>query len=113
MGWEIERELEREEERERGREREREGEREREVGGGGAYTHIYMLERERERERERESPSVDPRTPGAWQGSHWSANFLSHWYDTTPEKFRRKLDSNPGSSAHEADALTTRPPRRS
>ena len=22
------------------------------------------------------SPSTDPRTPGAWQGSHWSANFL-------------------------------------
>ena len=23
------------------------------------------------------SPSVDPITPGAWQGSHWSANFKS------------------------------------
>ena len=21
------------------------------------------------------SPSADPKTPGAWQGSHWSANF--------------------------------------
>ena len=21
------------------------------------------------------SPSADPITPGAWQGSHWSANF--------------------------------------
>ena len=21
------------------------------------------------------SPSADPRTPGAWQGSHWNANF--------------------------------------
>ena len=21
------------------------------------------------------SPSADPRTPGTWQGSHWSANF--------------------------------------
>ena len=30
------------------------------------------------------SPSADPITPGAWQGSHWSANFLSHWYDSTP-----------------------------
>ena len=29
------------------------------------------------------SPNVDPITPGAWQGSHWSANFLSHWYDST------------------------------
>ena len=30
------------------------------------------------------SPCADPITPGAWQGSsHWSANFLSHWYDST------------------------------
>ena len=36
------------------------------------------------------SPSADLIMPGAWQGSHWSANFLSHWYDSTPEKFRRK-----------------------
>ena len=36
------------------------------------------------------SPSTDPITPGAWQGSHWSVNFLSHWYDSTPK--------NPGAS---------------
>ena len=24
------------------------------------------------------SPSTDPTTPDAWQGYHWSANFLSH-----------------------------------
>ena len=59
------------------------------------------------------SPSADPITPGAWQGSHWSANFLSHWYDSTLKKSRRKRDSNPGPSALEADALTTRPTRRS
>ena len=29
------------------------------------------------------SPSADPVTPGARQGSHWSANFLSHWYYST------------------------------
>ena len=59
------------------------------------------------------SPSADPITPGAWQGSHWSANVsLSHWYDSTPKKSRRKRDSNPGPSALEADALTTRPTRR-
>ena len=29
------------------------------------------------------SPSADPVTPGAWHGSHWSANFLGHWYDST------------------------------
>ena len=28
------------------------------------------------------SPSADPTTPGAWQGSH----FLSHWYDSTLKK---------------------------
>ena len=57
------------------------------------------------------SNSADPITPGAWQGSHWSAT-LSHWYDSTPKKSRRKRDSNPGPSALEADALTTRPTRR-
>ena len=38
---------------------------------------------------------------------------MSPWYDSTPKKSRRKLDSNPGPSALEADALTTRPTRRS
>ena len=62
------------------------------------------------------SPSTDPITPGARQGSHWSAFFFfffffSHWHDSTPEKSRRKRDSNPGSSALEAGALTTRPTR--
>ena len=58
------------------------------------------------------SPSTDPITPGAWQ---WpvECQFLSHWYDSTLEKSRRKGDSNPGPSAPEADALTTRPTRRS
>ena len=32
---------------------------------------------------------------------------------TRPEKSRRKPESNPGSSAVEVDALTTRPPRLS
>ena len=50
------------------------------------------------------SPSTDPITPGAWQGSHWSAIFR-HWYDSTPKKSRRKRDSNPGSSTLEADTL--------
>ena len=43
------------------------------------------------------SPSADPITPGAWQGSHW--------YDSTPKKSLHKRDSNPGYSALEADAL--------
>ena len=50
-------------------------------------------------------PSADPITPGERQGIHWSANFLSHWYDSTLKKSRRKRDSNPGPSALEADAL--------
>ena len=29
------------------------------------------------------SPSADPVTPDTWQGRHWSARFLSHWYDST------------------------------
>ena len=33
---------------------------------------------------------------------------MSHWYDSTPKKSRRKRDSNPGSSALEADALPAR-----
>ena len=52
------------------------------------------------------NPITDRITPGAWQGSHCSACCLSHWYDETPEKSRSKRDSNPGSSALEADALT-------
>ena len=51
------------------------------------------------------SLSTDPITPGAWQGSHWSTNF-----EVTGMTRPRK---NPGSSALEADALTTRPTRRS
>ena len=54
------------------------------------------------------SPSTDPITPGAWQGQ-----FGSHWCDSTAKESRRKRDSNPGSSALEANALTTRPTRRS
>ena len=56
--------------------------------------------------------SADPITPGAGQGST-GVPISSHWYGSTPEKSRRKRDSNPGSSALEADALTTRPTRRS
>ena len=50
------------------------------------------------------SPSADPITSGAWQGSYWSASF-SVTGMTTPEKSRRKRDSNPESSALQADAL--------
>ena len=59
------------------------------------------------------SSSADPLTPGAWQGSHWSANFEVTGMTRPRKKSRPKRDSNPGSSALEADALTTRPTRRS
>ena len=52
------------------------------------------------------NPSADPITPGV------KCQFLSHWYDSTRKKSRRKRDSNPGPSALGADALTTRPTRR-
>ena len=52
-------------------------------------------------------------TPGAWQDSHWSANFEVTGMTRPQKKSQRKRDSNPGSSALEADALTTRPTRRS
>ena len=51
------------------------------------------------------SPSADPISPGAWQGSHWSANFEVTGMTRPRKKSRRKRDSNPGSPALEADAL--------
>ena len=54
-------------------------------------------------------PALTLLIPGAWQGSQSSVNFSSHWYDLIPEKSQCKQDSNPGSSALKADALTTRP----
>ena len=59
------------------------------------------------------SPSPDPITPGAWKGSHWSANFKVTGV-TRPRK-------NPVASGirtrdlplSRRDALTTRPTRRS
>ena len=53
------------------------------------------------------SPSTDPITPGR------VTTGVPIFYDSNPEKSRRKRDSNPGSFALEADALTTRPTRRS
>ena len=57
------------------------------------------------------SPSADPIMPGTWQGIHWSANFEVTGM-TRHGKFRLKRDSNPGSSAPEANYLTNRPARR-
>ena len=55
------------------------------------------------------SPNADPIMPGAWQGSHWTANFKVTGV-TQPGKIPTvQGESNPGSAALEADALTTRP----
>ena len=51
------------------------------------------------------SPSADPMTPGAWQGSRWNANFEVTGMTRSRKKSRLQRDSNPGSSALEADAL--------
>ena len=60
------------------------------------------------------SPSTDPITPRAWQGSHSSASFQVSGL-TRPGKIPAKVKiefSNPGSAALEADALTTGPTRQ-
>ena len=67
-----------------------------------------------------QSQLADPITPGAWQGSHWSANFEvtgmirqeKKKRRKNKNKNRRKRDSNSGPSAFGADALTTWPTRR-
>ena len=58
------------------------------------------------------SPSTDPITPGAWQGSHWSANFEVTGMTRSRNNPVAKQDSNSGPSTPEGDALTTRPPWR-
>ena len=58
------------------------------------------------------SPSTDPITPDARQGSHWSVNFEVTGMTRPREISRRKRDSNPESSSLQAGSLTTRPTRR-
>ena len=58
------------------------------------------------------NPCADPITPGAWQGCHWRANFEVTGMTRPGKKSCRKRDSNLGSAAPEADALTTGPTRR-
>ena len=42
------------------------------------------------------SPSVDPRIPGAWQGSHWSTNFEVSGLTPPPKNLQGKQELNPG-----------------
>ena len=60
------------------------------------------------------SPSNDPITPGTCQGRPLECQFFfKSLVSLDPGKISlRKQDLNPGSSGLEADALTTRPPRR-
>ena len=59
------------------------------------------------------SLSADPITPDARQGSHRSSNVEATGMTRPGKKSRCKWDSNLGSCALEADALSTRPTRRS
>ena len=57
------------------------------------------------------SPSADPIMPGAWQGSHWRANF---WVTgmTRPRKIMAQVGFKPGTFRSRGGRLTTRPTRR-
>ena len=57
------------------------------------------------------SPSADPITPGAWQGSHWSANFEVTGM-TRPRKIPAQAGFEPGIFRSRGGRLTTRPTRR-
>ena len=57
------------------------------------------------------SPSADPIMPGAWQGSHWSANF-SVTGMTRPGKIPSQAGFEPGIFRSRGGRLTTRPTRR-
>ena len=57
------------------------------------------------------SPSDDPTKPGAWQGSHWSANFEVTGM-TRPGKIPSQAGFELRTLRFRADALTTWPTRR-
>ena len=59
------------------------------------------------------SPSADPITPGAGQGSHWSANFQVTGMTRTRKNLGASGIQTRDLRALEADALTTWPTRRS
>ena len=79
------------------------------ISGTDLFRQIYVLPHRQKLQIKRSiSPSTDPITPGAWQGSHWSVNFEVTGMTRPRKKSRRMRDSTPRSSALEADALTTR-----
>ena len=58
------------------------------------------------------SPSADPITPGAWQGRHWSANFLVPGMTRPRKKIPSQVGFEPGIFRSRGGRLTTRPTRR-
>ena len=58
------------------------------------------------------SPSADPLTPGAWQGSHWSANFEVTGMTRPRKKIPAQAEFEPGTFRSRCGRLTTRPTRR-
>ena len=58
------------------------------------------------------SPSADPITPSAWQGSHWSANFEVTGIMTRPGKIPSQAGFDLQTLRFQGDALTTWPRRR-
>ena len=76
-----------------------------------AENQIYHLTQSQCSDTGTTSRSPDPITPGAWQGTHWSANFEVTGM-TRPGKIpTEEAGIELGSAALEADALTTRPPK--
>ena len=59
------------------------------------------------------SPSADLITPGAWQGSHWSANFEVNGMTRPRRKIPAQAGFEPGTFRSRGGRLTTRPTRRS
>ena len=58
------------------------------------------------------TPSADATSPGAWQGSHWSASVEFNGMTGPGKLLTGKAEIQPGSAVLKADALTTRPTRR-
>ena len=55
------------------------------------------------------SPSTDPLTPSAWQGSHWSTHFSNPWYDWTCKKIHSTSRNQTQVCRSRGGCFTTRP----
>ena len=70
---------------------------------------IFHLTQSQDTDTGPTSPSTDPITPGAWQGSHWSANFEVTGMTRPRKKIPAQAGFEPGIFSLEADTLTTMP----